>query len=46
MTVTEPANPRPSEGSDAPPTGDAIAIVLATMAVSGLGIVVLKKKEF
>lgn len=46
VTVTEPANPRPSEGGDSAPTGDVIAIVLATMAVSGLGIVVLKKKEF
>lgn len=46
MTVTEPTNPGPSEGGDSAPTGDVIAIVLATMAVSGLGIVVLKKKEF
>ena len=35
-----------NEGGDSAPTGDVIAIVLATMAVSGLGIVVLKKKEF
>lgn len=46
LTVTEPTNPGPSEGGDSAPTGDVIAIVLATMAVSGLGIVVLKKKEF
>jgi hypothetical protein len=55
QTVTQPTNPRPSEGgneggneggSDNPSTGDVIAIVLATMAASGLGVVVLKKKEF
>jgi hypothetical protein len=46
MTVTEPTNARPSEGDEAPATGDVIAIVLATMAASGLGVVVLKKKEF
>lgn len=46
LTVTEPTNPGPSEGDDAPSTGDVIAIVLAAMAVSSLGIVVLKKKEF
>ena len=51
QTVTPPTNPRPSEGgneggNDNPNTGDVIAIVLATMAASGLGVVVLKKKEF
>lgn len=53
VTVTQPTNPNPGGneggnqgGSGNPATGDIFAIVLATMAVSGLGIVVLKKKEF
>jgi len=40
---TEPINP-PSEPT--PPTGDAIGLVVALMAVSGMALVVLKKKEF
>ena len=57
VTVTQPTNPNPGGneggnqggnqgGSGNPATGDIFAIVLATMAVSGLGIVVLKKKDF
>lgn len=47
---SEPAETEPNESQPAtdgaPATGDAISMVVALMAVSALGIVVLKKKEF
>ena len=35
-----------AEGGDSDSTGDLISVVLGVLAVSGMGIVVLKKKEF
>lgn len=43
LTVTEPTA---AKGDDSPNTGDIIGISLALLAVSGLGITLLKKKEF